>query len=149
MVIPALLAKKDAMSAKTDSDANNAKKTGSLKITFALTAAVSDSLKSRTLAKNVLSTIAISATPETSEDARNVSKKVSYTITNATKSAPSEPLPLPLELANPAVTTALFAKTKIPALNVLMENFYKVKLANPFVTTASLLLMEFAHLART
>jgi hypothetical protein len=136
------------ISAKTDLDANNARKITSLKITFALIAAVPDSPKSRTLAKNVLSIIATPATQETLENARNVLKTDSYTIINATKSAPSEPLPLPLELANLAVTTALFAKTKTPVLNVLMENFYKENLANPFATTASLLLTEFAHPAR-
>jgi len=102
-----------------------------------------------TLAKDVLSTIAICATPVISADAKNVSRTDSYTTTNATKSAPSEPLPLPLELASPAVTTVLFVMTKTPALNVLMEKYSKEKLAKPNVMTASLLLMEFALAART
>jgi hypothetical protein len=68
-------------------DAKNAIKTGSLKITFALTAVVQDSLMSRVLVKNVLFTIAMFVTLEPLENARNAPKTDSYTTMSALESA--------------------------------------------------------------
>jgi hypothetical protein len=144
----ALLVKKDAIFVKTDTDASNARKTSSLKTTFVLLAVMSDMLKSRTLVKNVQSATVIPAILETSEDARNVSKTTSYTIINAIRFAPLELSLLHQEHASPVVMTALFAKIKTPAQDVLMENFYKEKLANLSVMMALHLSTEFAHPAR-
>jgi hypothetical protein len=115
----------------------------------ALTAAVSDTLMSSKLVKDVLSTIAMFVTQEALEDARNVSKTDSYTTTSATESAPLEPSLTRMDHASPVPMTALSAEIKTPALDVLTEKFYKETLANLSVTTATLLLTESAQLART
>jgi hypothetical protein len=60
-----------------------------------------------------------------------------------------ELLPLLLELAILAAMTALSAKTKTLAINVLTEKFYKEKIASPLVTKASQLLTESALPAET